>query len=133
MGIGAMAMVRNSVGSNAYVADEIITSRAGVRLRVGNTDAEGRMAMVDVLAHMKEKALNEVNPHLMTIATLTGHAVMAVGPYTSVMDNGAAKKEGFASKLQATGETYGDPFEVSTMRREDYDFIKDKSGEFVDV
>ena len=38
--IGAMAMVRNSVGSNCYVADEIITSRAGVRLRVGNTDAE---------------------------------------------------------------------------------------------
>ena len=58
--------------SNAYVSDEIITSRAGVRIRVGNTDAEGRMAMVDVLAHMKEKALNEVNPHLFTIATLTG-------------------------------------------------------------
>ena len=70
----AMAMVRNSVGSNCYVADEIITSRAGVRLRVGNTDAEGRMvrrnhllffekciiqfqAMVDVLCHAKEKAL----------------------------------------------------------------------------
>ena len=32
-----------------------------MRLRVVNTDAEGRMAMVDVLAHMKEKALNEVN------------------------------------------------------------------------
>ena len=70
----AMAMVRNSVGSNCYVADEIITSRAGVRLRVVNTDAEGRMvrlinklylinkyddckAMVDVLCHAKEKAL----------------------------------------------------------------------------
>merc|ERR1712045_292185 len=106
--IGAMAMVRNSVGSNAYVSDEIITSRAGVRLRVGNTDAEGRMAMVDVLAHMKEKALNEINPHLMTIATLTGHAVMAVGPYTAVMDNGAAKKESFAINLQATGDLYGD-------------------------
>lgn len=44
-----MCMVRNSVGSNAYVADEIITSRAGVRIRIGNTDAEGRMAMSDVL------------------------------------------------------------------------------------
>jgi len=131
--IGAMAMVRNSVGSNAYVADEIITSRAGVRIRVGNTDAEGRMAMVDVLGHMKEKALNEINPHLMTIATLTGHAVMAVGPYTAVMDNGAAKKESFAINLQATGDLYGDMFEVSTIRKEDYEFIKDKSGEFVDV
>ena len=38
---GAMAMVRNSIGPNGYVADELIVSRAGVRLRVGNTDAEG--------------------------------------------------------------------------------------------
>ena len=38
--IGAMAMVRNSVGEECYVSDEIITSRAGVRIRVGNTDAE---------------------------------------------------------------------------------------------
>merc|ERR1740129_2175523 len=131
--VAALAMVRNSVGANCYVADEIITSRAGVRIRVGNTDAEGRMAMVDVLGHMKEKALNEINPHLMTIATLTGHAVMAVGPYTAVMDNGAAKKESFAINLQATGDLYGDMFEVSTIRKEDYEFIKDKSGEFVDV
>ena len=131
--VGAMAMVRNSVGSNAYVADEIITSRAGVRIRVGNTDAEGRMAMVDVLAHMKEKALKETNPHLMTIATLTGHAVLAVGPYTSIMDNGPAKSEAFAQNLQTTGDIYGDMFEVNTVRKEDFDFIKDKSGEFVDI
>ena len=58
------------------------------------------MVMVDVLCHMKEKALNEVNPHLFTIATLTGHACIAVGPYSAVMDNGPAKKEGFALKLQ---------------------------------
>ena len=30
-----------------------------MRLRVGNTDAEGRMAMVDVLCHAKEKALSD--------------------------------------------------------------------------
>lgn len=40
---------------DCYVSDEIITSRAGVRVRIGNTDAEGRMAMGDVLCHMKEK------------------------------------------------------------------------------
>ena len=54
-------MVRNSVGANCYVADEIITSRAGVRIRVGNTDAEGRMAMVDVLCrYWKTSDLKEV-------------------------------------------------------------------------
>ena len=58
--ISSMAMVRNSVGSECYVSDEIITSRAGVRIRVGNTDAEGRMAMADVLCLMKEKAVKEV-------------------------------------------------------------------------
>lgn len=38
-----------------------------------------------------------------------------------------------AQKVQSVGEEYGDMFEVSTMRKEDYDFIKDASGEFVDV
>lgn len=41
-----------------YVADEIITSAAGTRVRVGNTDAEGRMAMADSLHYMKLKVNN---------------------------------------------------------------------------
>ena len=53
--IGAMSCVRNSVGHDCYVADEIIESRAGCRVRVGNTDAEGRMVMADPLCQMKEK------------------------------------------------------------------------------
>lgn len=35
--------------------------------------------------------------------------------------------------IQETGERYGDMFEVSHVRREDYDLVRDKSGEFVDV
>jgi leucyl aminopeptidase len=62
------------------------------------------MVMVDVLCQMKEKALKEVNPHLFTIATLTGHACLAVGPYSAVMDNGPANKEGFARKLQVKNQ-----------------------------
>ena len=42
------------VHPDCYVADEIITSRAKVRVRVGNTDAEGRMAMTDLLCRAKE-------------------------------------------------------------------------------
>lgn len=47
--VGALSMVRNSIGSNGYVADELITARSGKLVRVGNTDAEGRMVMADVL------------------------------------------------------------------------------------
>jgi leucyl aminopeptidase len=144
-----MSMVRNSVGSDAYVADEIITSRAGVRVRVGNTDAEGRMAMADVLCkvsesdvcivfydvvilnfsfnkQLKEEALNAVNPQLMTIATLTGHACLAVGDYSIIMDNGPAERLQVARKVQEAGHVIGDMFEISTIRREDYNFHKGK-------
>ena len=69
----------------------------------------------------------------MTIATLTGHAVLSVGNYSAIMDNGPAKAAGTALKVQAAGEKIGDMFEISTVRREDWDFVKDKSGEFVSI
>jgi len=126
---GVLAVTRNNCGEEGYVTDEILKSRAGVRIRVGNTDAEGRLAIADSLCYMKELAVNEVNPYLFTIATLTGHAARTYGSaYTAIMDNGPAKKHQVAQKLQALGEEVGDPFEISTVRREDYDFIRDKSG-----
>ncbi|EDO37116.1 predicted protein [Nematostella vectensis] len=131
--IGTMAMVRNSVGADCYVADEIITSAAGVRVRVGNTDAEGRMAMADALCHAKTAALKKTNPHIFTIATLTGHAIRAMGPnYSIVMDNGPAAEKKSAQEIQAAGACIGDPFEISTIRREDYEFVAGRN-EYEDV
>lgn len=63
----------------SYVTDEIITSRANKRIRVGNTDAEGRMAICDSLCEIKDLALKEKNPQIFTIATLTGHVVRCYG------------------------------------------------------
>lgn len=82
--VAALCVVRNSVGENCYVADEVITAKSGARVRVGNTDAEGRMAMADALYHLKEMALCSVNPHLFTVATLTGHAALTAGSGYSV-------------------------------------------------
>jgi leucyl aminopeptidase len=42
--IGVLAVARNSCGEEGYTADEILTTRAGVRIRVGNTDAEGELS-----------------------------------------------------------------------------------------
>ncbi|EDV90694.1 putative aminopeptidase W07G4.4 [Drosophila grimshawi] len=123
--IGALCMVRNSVGEECYVSDEIITSRAGVRVRIGNTDAEGRMCMADVLCRMKEMAIERdlPNAHIFTIATLTGHAFISAGEGQSIIvDNSVAAKEDHARKLQAAGQTYGEPFEVSVLRQCDFDF-----------
>ncbi|MBN3317502.1 YH24 aminopeptidase, partial [Atractosteus spatula] len=126
--LGAMAMVRNSVGADCYVSDELIVSRAGQRIRVGNTDAEGRMVMADLLCEMKEKALSEVAPQIFTIATLTGHAIRAMGSnYSIIMDNGEARKAGNAHQWQQAGEVLGDVFEVSMIRRDDFEFHRGKS------
>lgn len=41
--VGVLAVARNNCGEEGYTSDEIITSRGGVRIRVGNTDAEGKL------------------------------------------------------------------------------------------
>ncbi|XP_063542114.1 putative aminopeptidase W07G4.4 [Cydia strobilella] len=72
---------------------------------------------------MRERAESARNPHVYTVATLTGHAVRAVGPaYTIVMDNHAARAKGHAEAFRASGETIADMVEVSTIRREDLAF-----------
>lgn len=118
---GSLCMIRNSIGEECYVADELIRTRANKIIRVGNTDAEGRMAMVDVLCEAKEKALEAVNPYLFTIATLTGHCIRAYGPdYTAVMSNGPARSAKVPQSLFDSGDSMGDPYEISTTRREDF-------------
>lgn len=120
---GGLSMVRNSIGSNGYVADELITARSGKLVRVGNTDAEGRMAMADVLCKFKEMAVDAVDPHLYTVATLTGHAVLTVGEgYSIVLDNGPARKSKHAEDLKQHGEEISEPFAISSIVREDLDF-----------
>lgn len=71
--------MRNSVDANSYVSDEVITAKSGKRIRIVNTDAEGRLAMADALCHIKEMALRSVNPHIFTIATLTESAIRTAG------------------------------------------------------
>ena len=125
--VAELGVVRNSIGPDSFVADEIIPSHAGVRVRIGNTDAEGRLVLADLLSHLREDALHATSPRLFTVATLTGHANRAVGPYNIALDNGPARAAGVADALSAKGDQWGDPFEVSRLRREDYDFVAPRS------
>eukprot|EP01102_Stenamoeba_stenopodia_P013982 TRINITY_DN45_c0_g1_i1.p1 TRINITY_DN45_c0_g1~~TRINITY_DN45_c0_g1_i1.p1 ORF type:complete len:561 (+),score=140.56 TRINITY_DN45_c0_g1_i1:76-1683(+) len=130
--VAILGFVRNSVGSDSYVADEIILSHGKKRIQVGNTDAEGRMVLADCLSHLRKIVLKEniKNARIMTCATLTGHAVRAVGPYTISLDNGPAKQAELSEKLKRAGEEWGDCIEVSSIRKEDYDFIAPKNSAY---
>ncbi len=125
--IAELGVVRNSIGPDSFVADEIINSHAGVRVRIGNTDAEGRLVLADLLSHLREDALKATAPCLFSVATLTGHANRAVGPYNIALDNGPARSARIAESLSLKGDAWGDPFEVSRLRREDYDFVAPRS------
>lgn len=125
--VAELGCVRNSIGPDAFVTDEIVVGHAGVRVRIGNTDAEGRLVLADLLSHLREDALTAVEPRLFSVATLTGHAGKAVGPYPIAIENAPARALGVAMGLADAGDRWGEPFELSRLRREDIDFVKPRT------
>lgn len=125
--VAVLGAVRNSIGANAFVPDEIITGHSGARVRVGNTDAEGRMVLADILSYLREEAKGAVAPELFTVATLTGHAAIAHGPYSALVENGPAKAMDTAHSIAEAGELWADPAHQSLSRREDFDFIRGRT------
>jgi len=124
--VALLGMVRNSIGEESFVSDEIITARSGVRVRIGNTDAEGRLVLADLLAALKEGA-DPATSTLVSVATLTGHVYRAFGPYVGAIENGPARAQGFIRTLAEAGELLGEPLETTRPRREDYQFIAPKA------
>jgi len=67
--------VENVVSGNAYRPGDVIKSRKGMTIEVGNTDAEGRVILADALT----EAASENPELLIDISTLTGAARVALG------------------------------------------------------
>ena len=71
-----IAIAENAIGPNANRPGDVIKTRAGLSVEVGNTDAEGRLVLADMLT-----AACEANPvAVIDFATLTGAARVALGP-----------------------------------------------------
>ena len=121
--VAELGCVRNNIGADSFVSDEILVSHAGTRVRIGNTDAEGRLVLADLLSHLRATAVEAVSPQVFSVATLTGHSGRAVGPYSVALDNGPARDQGVAERLAGVGDLFGEPVEVSRLRREDFDFV----------
>jgi len=69
--------VENSVAGNAFRPQDILTARNGLTVEINNTDAEGRLVLADALALAVEDGAPDL---LVSMATLTGAARVAVGP-----------------------------------------------------
>ncbi len=71
-----LGLTENMTGGAAYKPGDIIDTYSGKSVEIGNTDAEGRLVMCDLLAHAAKK----LRPTTMIdVATLTGAVVVALG------------------------------------------------------
>jgi leucyl aminopeptidase len=71
-----LGCVENSVSGTAMRPMDVIATRRGLTVEIGNTDAEGRLVLCDLLAD----AADEAPRWLLDFATLTGAARVALGP-----------------------------------------------------
>lgn len=70
-----LPMVENAISGNSYRTSDVIRTRKGISVEVGNTDAEGRLILCDALA----EADSEKPDMIIDCATLTGAARSALG------------------------------------------------------
>lgn len=68
--------VENAISSDAFRPGDVLKSRAGLTVEIGNTDAEGRLILADALTY----AAQDDPDLLIDMATLTGAARVALGP-----------------------------------------------------
>jgi leucyl aminopeptidase len=94
--------VENSVSADSFRPQDVIQTRKGKTVEIGNTDAEGRLVLADALAEAERD-----NPKLLIdFATLTGAARVALGPDVPVL---FANDDALADRLARAATDERDP------------------------
>ena len=94
--------VENAIGAGAFRPGDILRSRKGLTVEIGNTDAEGRLVLADALTRA-----SELEPELVVdFATLTGAARVAMGPDVAPF---FTRDDNLADGFFKSGETLNDP------------------------
>jgi leucyl aminopeptidase len=94
--------VENAIAGNAYRPGDVVRTRKGLTIEVGNTDAEGRVVLCDALAYAVESAPKTI----VDFATLTGAARVALGPELPAL---FANDEKLAERLLTASTELADP------------------------
>ena len=94
--------VENSIAGNAMRPGDVVPTRKGLTIEIGNTDAEGRVILSDALA----EAVAEKPEVIIDFATLTGSARVALGTELPAL---FCNNDGLADDLLAAGKDVTDP------------------------
>ena len=93
--------VENAISGESFRPGDILKSRKGLTVEIGNTDAEGRLILGDALTRASE----EKPDLILDFATLTGAARVALGPELPAL---MARKDATAEALIAAGKAHDD-------------------------
>jgi leucyl aminopeptidase len=94
--------VENSISGRSFRPSDVLRSRQGLTVEIGNTDAEGRLVLADALT----EADQEQPELLVDLATLTGAARVALGPELPAIYSNPPE---LAEQLRQAGEQESDP------------------------
>lgn len=118
--------VENSISGNAYRPGDVISTRKGLSVEIGNTDAEGRVVLADALAYACEHEPDLV----IDFATLTGAARIAMGTdLPPVFSNDVS----IANDIVAAGEQQEDPLWVLPLYRPYRELFKSRIADLNNV
>ncbi|WP_108460346.1 leucyl aminopeptidase family protein [Devosia naphthalenivorans] len=95
-------IVENAIAGDSFRPGDVLPSRKGITVEIGNTDAEGRLILADALALADEEAPDL----LIDMATLTGAARVALGPELPAL---YSTDDDLARELMAQGLLADDP------------------------
>lgn len=126
--VGVVAVVENSVSGRAYRPGDVLKSYKGITVEVGNTDAEGRLALCDAMAWAEEKFGGHQVP-MIDVATLTGAIVTSLG---KELTGGFSNSGDFLQELENAGKAAFDPLwrmPLLEVRREYADQLKSDSAD----
>lgn len=74
--VGVIPLANNDIGNNAFKVSDVLKAYNKKTIEITNTDAEGRLILADAMTY----AIKDLHvKKLITIATLTGSVVMALG------------------------------------------------------
>lgn len=93
--------VENAISGNAFRPGDVLRSRKGLTVEIGNTDAEGRLILADALTRASEDEPDLI----LDFATLTGAARVALGPDLPAL---MARRDETAEALLAAGRACDD-------------------------
>jgi len=118
--------VENAIAGNAYRPGEIVATRKGLAIEIGNTDAEGRVVLSDALTLAAESKPEMI----IDFATLTGAARVALGPELPAT---FANDDALFDALNQASAATRDPLWRMPLWQNYNDMIKSRIGDIVNT